>query len=240
MSKFDFDAVHQPGLRPQAADTISRLSTAGMDESPLQDDVPVLKIAKARPEGGKTRTDSEIRYILPGNRGLITVKPAMSEVSQVLDGTDKKGLLTTSEFVTEQVSDPSFREVSNTLGKPGLVYSYNWNGVLIRQTGLSRWCSTEGHPTSLLPSLTYLRHYPVLGGHPGERQVYDILQWDSYWPHMANNAYRTIANFQSRAFKSTKTLIRSIYSCLQSLDRSNFWKWNSWVHCGKQNPAIIR
>lgn len=47
------------------------------------------------------------------------------------DGTNKEIPVTTSKFVTEQATDPYCRELANTLGKQGSVYSDDRNVVLI-------------------------------------------------------------------------------------------------------------
>lgn len=53
--KLDFEAVHPIAVKNQAADAFSRLATTGMDESQLEDDVRVLMIAEAKPEGKRQK-----------------------------------------------------------------------------------------------------------------------------------------------------------------------------------------
>ena len=40
LSPFDYDVVHKAGLKHQAPDALSRLPTAGMDDSSIDDDLP--------------------------------------------------------------------------------------------------------------------------------------------------------------------------------------------------------
>lgn len=47
LSEFDFEALHQADVKHEAADALSLLPTTRMDESLLEDDVPVLTITKA-------------------------------------------------------------------------------------------------------------------------------------------------------------------------------------------------
>lgn len=54
MSELDFEAVNWAGVEHQVADSLSRRSTTGMDESPLEDDVTVLRITEVHPEVEKT------------------------------------------------------------------------------------------------------------------------------------------------------------------------------------------
>lgn len=53
-----------------------------MDKSPLVDDVLLLMIAEAQPEGGKTKSSTNIQHILPFNYGMDTLKPSFSEILQ--------------------------------------------------------------------------------------------------------------------------------------------------------------
>lgn len=61
---------------------------------------------------------------------------------------------------------PDHREAATTEFKPGLVYSYDWSGVLIRQA-LIDGALQKFVPTSLRVHILYLGHYPVLSGPPG-------------------------------------------------------------------------
>lgn len=57
----------------------------------------------------------------------------LAEVSQLSDGTNNERLPTTNELVTEKANDPYCKEVQNIAGKPGSAYSYDKNGLLIKQ-----------------------------------------------------------------------------------------------------------
>lgn len=93
-------------MKHQAADALSQLSMTGMNKSPLADVVLVLKLTKLQLEEENTGTDVNIWHSLPGNDGLDTVKPALSDALQVSVGTSKEIPLTTSDFATEQSNDP--------------------------------------------------------------------------------------------------------------------------------------
>lgn len=70
LAKSDFDAVHPAGVIYQAADALSRRQTIGMDRSPLKQDVPVLTIFVAQPEGEETQTNGKKWHSRCGNEGL--------------------------------------------------------------------------------------------------------------------------------------------------------------------------
>lgn len=52
------------------------------------------------------------------------------------DRADDEILLTTSEFKGEQLNDFYYREIANTLGKPGSFYAYDRNKAMIKQAGI--------------------------------------------------------------------------------------------------------
>lgn len=55
LSAVDSVVVHRAGVEHHAADALSALPTTKMDESPLEDDVPLLTIAEAQPKEKKQR-----------------------------------------------------------------------------------------------------------------------------------------------------------------------------------------
>lgn len=104
----------------------------------------------------------------------------------MLDGSDKERRLTTSEFVTEHANDPYSMEVATTVGKPESAYSYDGNGVLMRQASID--CALQKVVPMSLPAILYLVYYAVLAEFPGEKKLYDTQQLEFHWPHMVNNA----------------------------------------------------
>lgn len=113
LSEFDFQVFQRTGIRHHAADIISRLSSIRMDESLLEEDVPVLTITDTKPEREKPKHTQNIWHSLPCKDGKQTVKHALPEILHVSDGTDKERSLTTSEFVTGQMNAPSCRKICN-------------------------------------------------------------------------------------------------------------------------------
>lgn len=90
LPEFDFKLFHLVGMKHQAANALSRLSTIGMNDSSRQDYVLVYTLTKAQTEGKKTKTDAKIWHRFFDNDGMDTVKTAMPEVLQVSDETDKE------------------------------------------------------------------------------------------------------------------------------------------------------
>lgn len=88
-----------------------------MYKSTLKDNVKVLQIIKGHPEGENTLTDGNGWHILLSKEALDTVKPDLPEGLQVPKKSNKEGLLTSTELVTEQANDLHCREAGNTVVK---------------------------------------------------------------------------------------------------------------------------
>lgn len=120
-------------MKHRAANALSRLQTTGMDEFPLEDDVPVLEITNGQPEEENTEKHAKFLHSLPGNEGLESVKPALPKVLQVSSSAEKGRSLMTKKLLTGQANDHYCREVANAVGRQGPLQSYHRNGVSIRQ-----------------------------------------------------------------------------------------------------------
>lgn len=85
-----------------------------MDESPFGEDAPVVTMTEAQSEGENTKTDARIWHGVQDNEGLDTVKPALPEVLQESDRTDKEWILITRARVSEKANGAYCREFGNT------------------------------------------------------------------------------------------------------------------------------
>lgn len=65
--EFDFEFIHQAGIKHQMADTSWCWPATGMDESSLDEDVPVLTITEGQPEGEETTAGAEIWHSFYSN-----------------------------------------------------------------------------------------------------------------------------------------------------------------------------
>lgn len=137
---------------------------------------------------------------------------------QVLDGSNREGTPTISEFWTEQTNDPYCRGVANTERKLGSVYSFDRNRVLVRQAWIYDVLEKVG-PTSLYAHILYLPIYTVLAGQQGRRRLDDALHpsiTEHIWTTMDIPQWVTGSLALCRV---RETVIRSSYPCFQSLDR---------------------
>lgn len=67
LSESDIEVVHQAYVKPQAASALSCVQRTGMDESLLENDVPVFLINEAQSGGELTRMDEKFRHCLSAN-----------------------------------------------------------------------------------------------------------------------------------------------------------------------------
>lgn len=93
--------AHGARVEHQTAEALSHLPTTGVNISPLDDGVPLLMITKVQPGGKCTESYANQWHSLSCNDVVHMEKYGLPEALQGSDGTDKKRLPTTSEFVTE-------------------------------------------------------------------------------------------------------------------------------------------
>lgn len=155
--EFELDAVHRAGVKHQAADAVSRLPTTGIDDTPLHDDVQVLKLP------GNTRSDdrSSVLMITNAKQGWHTKRvsadetdiftlrwgdtgntdrtgykhtPALPEGLRVANSPDLGRPVPTTDSATNQGNDTYCNQIASVVGKPNSLYLYDRNGILVRQS----------------------------------------------------------------------------------------------------------
>lgn len=163
----------------------------------------MLAIAERQPKGKNTRPGTIIWQSLPDNEVLDTVNQPCQRIPKCQTNPTKKDRLPQA-YTRLNRMDPYWWGVSDTVGKPGSVYPYNENGVLIiqaeRESALQRFV-----PTSFLAPILHSAHYPVFAGHSGERQLYDTLLRNYCCPHMGNDAYINAAACPTGAGQCPRT-----------------------------------
>lgn len=83
-----------------------------------------------------------------------------------------------------------------TVGIPNLAFSDDKDGFLVRSS------PTDSRVQRLVTAklrerMFHLSHYPTLAGHLGSRKMYDTMRRSLYWPHMANDEYKTLDSCHS-------------------------------------------
>jgi hypothetical protein len=157
LAEFSFDIRYKPGRVNQAADALSRMPTAGADESPLDLEVPCLAI------GSPTLGHASISVPKSG--------PTLEEVPIVP--------LKLTEIIAEQSTD----DLCRILSEKGTV-NEDARGVLCRISPLDG-ASQMLIPETLRERLIALFHLPRVAGHTGVSKMYQKMRKLFYWPRMA-------------------------------------------------------
>lgn len=100
------EVVQWAVVKHQIENALSRTSTTGLDESPLENGVSVPMKTESQLEGRKTETDPGIWHSTPCNACTCPLKPALLEVLVVSDGTVNENSPTTRDLVTALTAYP--------------------------------------------------------------------------------------------------------------------------------------
>ena len=186
LSEFDFDVEHRAGIKHQAADALSRMTTTGLDTTPLGDDIPCFT------------ADTDFQNPTPPCRGTTFRLPGIPEVLAVPEEGSALIPVTVSEILTGQAQDPYCRAMTSEVGKVGSHFEVNRVGLLCRKAPVDGSLQVV-IPQSLRARVLYLSHYPRLQGHPGSTRMYETMRRDYYWPHMASDIHQTVTDCRSCA-----------------------------------------
>ena len=182
LQEFDFDIQYRPGSSHALADGPSRLSTAGLDKSHLNDEIPCL------PRGSKhlfrPQTKDE-RSETPSPQGEIT--------SALLVRNDELRLpISVDEMLSEQSCDEycqwARRQMDLSTESP---FAIDQHGVLIRRSPLDGTLQVVV-PESLRRRVLDIAHHPPISAHPGRSRMYQTLRRDFYWPSMTVDIHFTV------------------------------------------------
>ena len=208
LSPFDYDVVHKAGLKHQAPDALSRLTTTGMDDSPIDDEIPdwapesidALALTNEAPttlmlvKDGTTELDDDF----PDDPDSPGEPPSETRLPPSADPAVLDEPISLEELAREQKNDRYCRSVAELVGKPQSQYDVDRRGLLVRQSRIDG-ALQKLVPVSLRARVLHLAHHPLTAGHPGARRMYDTLRTQFYWPHMANDVFQTVRNCRSCA-----------------------------------------
>lgn len=172
LSKLEFDDMHNAGIKPQASDTLSWLSTTGKDQMLIKDDIPILCIIPSNNPKRKWLVLAICRIMT----WMMTI--CASDYGSTSHCDFKRTLTWWTNYGAglhiEQAKDLYCREASCSVGLPGHTHSYNWNQFL------TRIAPTDGAfqnvvPNSLQVCLLYRSYYPHMAVYRDERRRYDSM-----------------------------------------------------------------
>lgn len=102
-----------------------------------------------------------------------TVKPGLTAVLEILEGTVNENPHIPRNFLTAQTIEHFCKEIDPSVEK-GSVYSHYGDGVLSRQSNVDSSVQ-KVKPASSRALVLFMAHYPVLASHPAEGRLYDVL-----------------------------------------------------------------
>lgn len=138
----------------------------------------------------------EVKVMYMSNYNVLSYKEAIGlpAVYPIATSTEKKHNkcpTLANNLMHEQAKDSYCPEASSTIGLHGLMSSGDNNGFLVRTLPIYG-AVQKFFLTSLPPCLLYHCDHPTLMRHPSERRMYDLMQRECCWPHMANYVYTTV------------------------------------------------
>lgn len=146
--------------------------------------------------------DAKMCHSLHCSDGMDIARPVTLKVLQVFTKIVNEKPFTTSNFLNAHTIDRYCWEAAIIVGKPGCVYSNNWEGVVVRKLKIDS--SVRNFvPESLPAQGLYMAHYLSLLVIKGWDYFY-TLWCEFYWPDVANKAYKAVANGQLCAAQGTK------------------------------------
>jgi Integrase zinc binding domain len=93
------------------------------------------------------------------------------------------------ELRREQTMDEDCKRLLATAPRTGL-YDLDKDGLLIR-IAPSDGSHQTVVPSSLVPGLLYLEHYPAASGHPGAYHMFQTIRRTFFWPKIVEDIYET-------------------------------------------------
>lgn len=186
------DISHRAGIKRQAADAMSRVSTCRTDRTKLDDGIPVRIMTtdmlntdnteqeQEAPENYEKPTEQEFN---PYHRKLYKLAEQVGEI-----GTDIPYF---HEFIEAQSVDPSCSKAVTSVGKPSSTSTHDTDGVSMRVLPIVS-ASKRLVPAILRTKFFRLCQYALLPGHLRERHIYDMMFCKFCWLHVANKVYATV------------------------------------------------
>jgi len=181
LSEFDFEVKYRPGVKNVVPDALSRLTTAGVDQTPLDEEIPTL-LAEYESEDSTAGCDM---YPVEWT----TTVPCYVATADLIPEP-----ITTEEWLREQAADSLCQQLqlevdTNKTDR----YELNPQGILVTTT------PQVVVPETLRPRLLLSYHHAAVSGHPGVRRMYDTLRRRAYWPSMIVDVYATVRGCETCA-----------------------------------------
>lgn len=130
--------VHRASVKHQAAGTLSRMVTVGLDETPLEDDIPCFAIEPSANCGCLVATVQEIdtvyeNVLLDWEDPLGSCSDSKPDEDQIMaiEPEQKDAMsIAVDEFLSEHAKNPWCISVAEYVGKPASRFGYDHHGFL--------------------------------------------------------------------------------------------------------------
>lgn len=189
LQPFEYDIVHRPGVKHQAADAMSRLNTTGTDQTDLDDEIPTVAAVL---KGPMVHQDEPNWDIVPYDP--TSVQDTAHAVNPNDDDNDIDDRpISTDEMIAEQKEDPTCVKYAALADNPKSHLTLQSNGLLVRHSPQDGAVQIVV-PQSLRSRILYLSHYTMAAAHPQGAKMYDTLRRTHYWPKMHKDVFKTAQN----------------------------------------------
>lgn len=98
-----------------------------------------------------------------------------------------------AQFIHKLAKNSNYCPASSRVGPPGSPSHNNRSSFSVRTAPIAG-AVQKGVHRSEHPCLLCHSYYPTLAGHQGERRMYDSMQREYDWSHMANEVYKSVRN----------------------------------------------
>lgn len=179
--EIEYDIVRHAGIKHQAAAPLLRLSTNGTDRTLLDGSVPILVLTCEKFAQRWKPLEQEEKESETNGQTIDVSTPFLPEVFALPDHVQESEtyIPDLQNFIQHQGRDNECSQAAINVGKPNTIFSYNTDGVLVRESAIDNVSQTYV-PTVLRARSLRLCHYSLLAGHPDERQLYDTMRRDFY------------------------------------------------------------
>eukprot|EP00178_Gracilaria_changii_P000278 TRINITY_DN10329_c0_g1_i1.p2 TRINITY_DN10329_c0_g1~~TRINITY_DN10329_c0_g1_i1.p2 ORF type:complete len:220 (-),score=11.84 TRINITY_DN10329_c0_g1_i1:813-1472(-) len=166
LSEFEFDVVYRAGVKHQAPDALSRMDIDGLDNSPLNDDIPCFAmelsgncdcLVATVQDGNVLHENAFLDWDEPP-KGHHDRRPTGTAALAVEDEQTEPLPIPVEEFLEEQAKDPWCKGIAKHVGTAPFRFGYDHHGFLSRTSPLD---GAVQHlvPPSLRDRVLYLSQY---------------------------------------------------------------------------------
>ena len=182
LSEFSFSVEYKKGLKNTIADAMSRLATTGLDDTPIDDEIPTFDVNGVEFDNSSEIIDDE---------DLLDVITSELPDIDVNDVEPMLTALTPEDIVRSQNNDPFCIAQKQRIDRKQRTRFYvDAYGQLTRKSPDN--FTQIVVPKELQLKVLQLAHHSRVAGHPGGSRLYSTLRRNFYWRTMSIDCYNTV------------------------------------------------